>query len=218
MKGALEELRPQAEREIGHPLDLTFNSTAGIRRRIQAGEAFDVTVITSEAIQELVQQGKLAAATRAEIGRSELGIGIRSGVPKPDIKTPEALMRALRGAASITYPKDGAGRGYVEGMFEKLGISADVKPKIILADGSGPAVEGVVTGKAALVITLFSEIVPVKGVEILGPLPGEYRYGIRFAAGASSAAKNAEAARRLIAFLAGPKPLAVLKAKGVDRP
>jgi molybdate transport system substrate-binding protein len=217
MKAAVEELKPQAERETGRQLDLRFSSTAGIKQRIQAGDPFDATIITAEAVGDLIQQGKLAAATRADLARSELGIGIRTGVPKPDIKTPDGLKRALRAAASITFPKDGASRGYVEGMFEKLGIAGDVKPKIILADGSGPATESVAEGKAALVITLFSEIIPVKGVEILGPLPGEYHYDIRFAAAAASGTKNAEAAKKLIAFLAGPAPLAVFKAKGLER-
>jgi molybdate transport system substrate-binding protein len=165
----------------------------------------------------LIKQGKLAAGSRAEVCRSELGIGIRAGAPKPDIKTPEALSRALRGASSITYPKDGASRGNIEGMFEKLGIAADVKPKIILANGSGPATESVAAGKAAMVITLFSEIVPIKGVVILGPLPGEYHYDIRFAAAAASTTKNQEAVRKLIAFLSGPAPLAVFNSKGLAR-
>jgi molybdate transport system substrate-binding protein len=217
MKAAVEDLRSQAEREIGRPLELKFNSTAGIRQQIQAGEAFDVTVITSEAIGELIRQGKLGAASRSEIARSELGIGIRAGAPKPDIKSPDALKRALRAAASITFPKDGASRGYIEGMFEKLRIAADVKPKIILAEGSAAATESVAAGKATMVITLFSEIVPIKGVEILGPLPAEYHYDIRFAAAASSTTKNAEAAKKLIAFLAGPAPLKVFKAKGLER-
>jgi molybdate transport system substrate-binding protein len=217
MKAALEELRPQAEREIGRPLELRFNSTAGIKQQIQRGETFDAAIITSEAIGELIQQGRLAAGTRAELARSELGLGIRSGAAKPDIKTSDGLRRALRAAASITYPKDGASRAYVEGMFEKLGIAAELKPKIILADGSGPATESVASGKAALVITLFSEIIPVKGVEILGPLPGEYHYDIRFAAAAASMTKEQEGVRKLIAFLGGAGSTAVFKKKGLER-
>jgi len=216
MKAAMEELQPQCERAIGHPLALQFNSTASVKKRIQAGEGFDVTVITSEAIGDLIQEGKLAAGSRAELCRSELGIGIRAGAAKPDIHTTEALKRTLREAKSITYPQDGASRGYIEKMFERLGIAADVKPRIILAPGSGPATESVASGKAALVITLFSEIVPIHGVEILGPLPGEFQSDIRFAAAASVGAKNAEAAQALIAFLAGPKVKSTFKAKGLE--
>src|SRR6202171_5187467 len=182
MKAAMEELQPQCERAIGHPLELQFNSTAGVKKRIEAGEGFDVTVITTEAIDDLIKQGKLARGTRADVARSELGIGIRAGAPKPDIHTQGALKQTLKEAKSITYPQDGASRGYIEKMFERMGIAAEVKPKIILAPGSGPATESVAEGKAALVVTLFSEIVPVHGVEVLGPLPGDLQSDIRFSA------------------------------------
>jgi molybdate transport system substrate-binding protein len=216
MKAALEELQPLCERAIGHPLALQFNSTASVKKEIEAGEGFDVAIITSEAIGDLIKQGKLAGGSRADLGRSELGIGIRAGAAKPDIHTPEALKRTLRDATSITYPQDGASRAYIEHMFERMGIAADVKPRIILAQGSGPATESVAAGKAALVITLFSEIVPIRGVEILGPLPGELHYDIRFGAAASATTKNAEAAKALIAFLAGPKAAPAFKAKGLE--
>jgi len=212
----MEELQPQCERAVGHLLALQFHSTAAVKKQIEAGEGFDVAIITVEAIDDLIKEGKIAAGTRAALVRSELGIGIRAGAAKPDIHTTEALKRTLREAKSITYPEDGASRGYIEKMFERLGIAADVKPKIILAQGSGPATESVAAGKAALVITLFSEIVPIHGVEILGPLPGEFRYDIRFAAAASALAKNAEVAKALIHFLAGPKAVATFKAKGLE--
>ncbi len=216
MKGAIEELQPQCERAIGHPLAIQFNSTAAVKKKIEAGESFDVTIITTEAVEDLIKQGKLAGGTRADVARSELGIGIRAGAPKPDIHTPEAFKRALRAAKSITYPQDGASRGYLEDLFEKMGIAADLKPKIILAPGSGPATKSVAEGKAEFVITLFSEIVPIHGVEILGPLPGQFKYDIRFAMAASSTAKDPEAAKALIAFLAGPKVAAVYKSKGLE--
>ena len=216
MKAAMEELQPQCERAIGHPLAMQFSSTAALKKKIEAGESFDVTIITTEAIDDLIKQGKLGSGSRAAVARSVLGIGIRAGAPKPDIHTSEALKQSLRAAKSITYPQDGASRGYIEKMFERLGIAADVKPKIILAPGSGPATESVAAGKAAMVITLFSEIVPVPGVEILGPLPGEFHYDIRFGAAASATAKNAEGARALIGFLAGPKAAQTLKTKGLD--
>lgn len=216
MKGSMEALQPEAEKAIGRPLSVEFSSTAGLKKKIAAGEAFDATVITVEAIDEMIKQGKLTAAGRKDVGRSELGIGIRKGAPRPDIGTPAAFKKSLLAAKSITYPQDGASRGYLEKMFERMGIAAEVKPKIILAPGSGPAAESVATGKAAMVMTLFSEIVPNKGTEILGPLPGEYQSDIKFAAAVSAASKNADAARALIAFLTGPKAAPVLKAKGIE--
>jgi quinoprotein glucose dehydrogenase len=215
MKGTMEELQPQCEKAVGRSLAIQFGSTASLKKRIEMGEAFDVTIITTEAIADLIKQGKLTGASRMDVGRSELGIGIRAGAPKADIRTPEALKKTLQEAKSITYPQDGASRGFIENMFARMGIAADVKPKIILAPGSGPATESVAAGQAAMVITLFSEIVPIHGVEILGPLPGEYQSDIRFGAATSATSQNAEAARALIAFLSGPQAGPVLKAKGI---
>jgi len=218
MKSSMEALQTQCEKEVGRRLAIQFGSTASLKQRIEAGEAFDVTIITIEAIDDLIMKALLTSATRTAIGRSELGVGIRAGASKPDIRSVATFKQMLREAPSITYPQDGASRGYIEQMFERLGIAGDVKAKIILAPGSGPATESVAAGRAAMVLTLFSEIVPTHGVEILGPFPGEYQSDIRFGAATSARSKHADAATALIAFLAGPKVTAVLKAKGIDRP
>jgi molybdate transport system substrate-binding protein len=218
MKGSMEALQGQCEKEVGRRLAIQFGSTASLKQRIEAGETFDVTIITIEAIDDLIKKSLLVSATRTAIGRSELGVGIREGASKPDIRSVAAFRQALRQAPSITFPRDGASRGYIEHMFERLGIAADVKEKIILAPGSGPATESVAAGKAAMVLTLFSEIVPTHGVEIVGPFPGEYQSDIRFGAATSAQSKHADAATALIALLAGSKVTAVLKAKGIDRP
>jgi molybdate transport system substrate-binding protein len=216
MKGTMEELQPQCEKAVGRSLAIQFGSTASLKKRIEMGEAFDVTIITTEAIGDLIKQGKLTGASRTDVGRSELGIGIRAGAPKPNIRTADALKKTLLETKSITYPQDGASRGSIEKMFERMGITAEVKPKIILAPGSGPATESVAAGKAAMVITLFSEIVPTHGVEILGPLPGEYQSDVRFGAATSATSTNGEAGKALIAFLTGPRAANVLKAKGIE--
>ena len=217
LKASMEDLHTTCEANVGHPLDIRYNSAAGVKKSIEAGERFDVTMITTEAIDDLVKQGKLAGDTKTSIGRSELGIGIKSGVPKPDIKTVDGLKKALREVKSITYPQDGASRGYIEKMFERLGIAAEVKSKIILAPGSGPATQSVADGNAGFVITLFSEILPIKGVDILGPLPGEFQSDIKFSAAASTAVSDKQAARALVACVTGSKATPVLKAKGIDR-
>jgi molybdate transport system substrate-binding protein len=217
LKGSMENLQTTCEASVGHPLDIRYNSTASVKKTIEAGERFDVTMITTEAIEDLVKQGKLAGDSKMSIGRSELGIGIKSGVPKPDIKTVDGLKKALLEVKSITYPQDGASRGYIEKMFERLGIATQVKPKIILAPGSGPATQSVADGKAGFVITLFSEILPIKGVDILGALPGEFQSDIKFSAAASTAASDKQAAKAVIACVTGSKATSVLKAKGIDR-
>jgi len=217
LKGTMEALQRQCETEIGRRLAVQFSSTAALKQRIESGEAFDLTIITVEAIDDLLKRGLLKTPQKA-IGRSELGVGIRAGDARPDIGTVAGFRQALRAAPSITYPRDGASRGHIEQTFERLGIATEVKPKIILADGSGPATESVAAGKAAMVLTLFSEIVPTHGAEILGPFPGEYQFDIRFAAATSAKSTQAAGASAVIDFLTGPKAAPVLKAKGIDAP
>src|SRR6185295_15656233 len=114
MKGSMEALQPQCEKAAGRPLAIQFGSTASLKKRIEMGEAFDLTIITTEAIGDLITQGKLTSASRADVGRSELGIGIRAGAPRADIRSPEALKKTLQQVKSITYPQDGASRGMIE--------------------------------------------------------------------------------------------------------
>ncbi len=217
VKAAMEELRPLCEREIGRPVALDFSSTAALRKRIESGEAFDVTILTVEAIEALTKAGKVAAGTSVPVGRSELGIGIRTGTSRPDIRTRDGLKAALRNAASITYPQDGATRGSIEQMFERLGIAAEIKPRIILAPGSVAATESVAAGRAAMVLTLFSEILPIRGVEVLGALPGEFATEVKFDAALGTSVKDAQAAKALVTLVAGSQTTTVFKAKGVER-
>ena len=147
MKAAMLDLRPQMEQAMGRTLDMQFSSTAALKKRIQAGEAFDATVITSEAVRDLAKEGKLDGGSQAETGFSRLGIGARTGLKKPDIQTPEAFKQALLNAKSLTYPMDGASRGYLETMFEQMGIAAQVKAKVYLADGSAASTASVAQGR-----------------------------------------------------------------------
>jgi len=216
MKATMEALERPCARAIGHPLAMQFASTAALKQRIEAGEEFDATFITTDAIDDLIKQRRLDAGSRTELARSVLGIGIRAGSIRPDIHTPEALKRTLLAAKTITYPKDGASRGFIEQMFERMGIAADLKPRIILADGSGAATESVAAGRAQFVLTLFSEILPVPGAEILGPLPGEFQFDIHFGGASSAKARNPQAAKALIAYLARPNVAAIFQAKGLE--
>ncbi len=216
VREVVQELQPQAERAIGHPLAIQLGSTTGIMQKVAAGEPFDVALLTTEAIGELIQQGKVAAGSRTDLARCGIGVGVRKGAGKPDIHTPEALKRALQETKSISYAQDGASRVYIDKMVEQMGITAAVKPKTLLTQGSVAAGENVAAGKASMVMTLVSEILPMPGVELVGPLPRELQTYVNFAAGVSTKAADAEAGKALIQFLAGPKAAAVYKAKGME--
>ena len=150
------------------------------------------------------------------ISRVGVGIGIRKGAPRPDISTPEAIKRAMLGAKAIAYGAVGASTPYITRMFDTLGIADTMKAKTLLFDTSDGTNGAVADGKADFGITLVSEILPVKSLELLGPFPDAFQGYVRFSAAVSANAKNPEAASKLIKFLAGPDALASIKARGMQ--
>jgi molybdate transport system substrate-binding protein len=216
VQGALNEIIPQCERAIGHPLSVEFGTTATLKPRIESGEAFDFTVLTSEAIDALIKEGKVAADSRANAARVGIGIGIRAGAAKPDVSTPEALKKALLNAKAITYAAAGASRPPTDKMLERMGIADALKSKTLLLAGAEETSAAVREGKAELLITLISEIMSAKGLELAGPLPRGFQSYVAFAAGVSPNAKNAEGAKAAVKFLTGPKAASAYKAKGME--
>jgi molybdate transport system substrate-binding protein len=216
VKAVMEELQPQCERAIGHPLVMQFGSTASLIRRIEAGETFDAAFLTTEAIDGLIREGKLAAATRADVGRAGIGVAVRKGAPMPDIDTPEAMKRTLLKMKSITYAKEGASRVDIDKMMDRLGIATDVKSKTLLPDASGRPQQSVEEGQSELVMTLIPEILPYHGIQLVGPLPSEFQKYVTFAADAATKTNNAEAAKALIKFVTGPAAAPTFKAKGME--
>jgi molybdate transport system substrate-binding protein len=213
VKAVMEELQPQCERAIGRPLVMQFGPTASLKRRIEAGEAFDAAFLTIDAIDSLTQEGKLAAGTRAMVGRAAIGVAVRKGAPKPDIKSPEAMKQTLLKMKSITYAKEGASRADIDKMMERLGIAAEVKSKTLLPDASGQPQRNVEEGESELVMTLIPEI---HGIQLVGPLPAEFQRVQSFAAGVATKTDNAEAAKALIKFVTGPTAAPTFKAKGME--
>jgi len=218
VKAVMEGLLPESERVAGRPLSTTFDTSAAIRQSISAGEPFDVAILTTETLDNLATTGGIVAGSVAALGQSGIGIGVRTGAARPDIATPAALERALLQAPSLTYAGDGASRVHISRMLDVLGIAEAVKGKTVLEQGSVRATSRVATGETTFVITLISEILPISGIELLGPLPPEFQNYVSFAAGVGSKARAPEAARALVAFLAGPRTRPAFLAKGIDRP
>jgi molybdate transport system substrate-binding protein len=216
MKAVIEELQPQLEKAAGHPLSIEYNSTAALKQKIDAGAPFDLTVLTSDAIGELVKEGKVTASTRTDFARSGIGVAVQSGSPKPDIGTPDALKKTLQGAKSIAYAKDGASRSYIDKMLARLGLAEETKAKSVLTQGSGPAMASVAEGKAGIVMTLMSELLPVKGIDIVGPLPTELQSYVSFGAAVNTKASDAPGAKAVIAFLKSSAAAPVYKSKGME--
>jgi molybdate transport system substrate-binding protein len=216
MKTVVEELTPQIEHATGRKLAAQFNSSKNLRDKIQAGEPFDAAILTSDVLDDLIQQGKIAAGTRAEISRTGMGVGVRAGSPKPDIGTPDALKRTLLNAKSISFNPTGASAVHTRDMFARLGITEAVKPKLMLDAEAGRPQMNVAGGKTELVISLIPEIKFFPGVDLVGPIPSDFQSYVNFAGGIATNPRDADAAKALIQFITGPAVVPVLKAKGME--
>jgi molybdate transport system substrate-binding protein len=216
VKAVIEDLRPKMLGTLPRTPTFDFNSTTGLRQKIDAGETFDVAILTVEGVDDLIKAGKIEAGTRTVFARSGIGVGVRMGARKPDIRTPEALKQTLLRAKSITYAEDGASRAYIVKMLDRFGIRAEIERKTTLEQGSTRAATRVADGRTEIVMTLVSEILPAPGVQLVGPFPEEVQSYVTFAAGIAVNSKNAEAGRALIRFLKSPEVAPTLKAKGMD--
>ena len=217
VRAVLDELVPQCERTIGRSVTIEYGTSASIRQRVSAGEPVDVVFATTEVAGELTSAGHLAADSRTPLGRSGIGVGIRAGARHPNIGTRAAIEQTLRAAKSVTYAQDGASRVHIERMFEQLGITAEMKTKTLLEQGSVRAAAKVVAGEAELLFTLVSEILPVEGMELAGPLPAEFQSYVSFAAALGAHTTSRDAARALVDCIAAPAAAATFAAKGVQR-
>jgi molybdate transport system substrate-binding protein len=216
VRASLEELAPHFEHMGGHKVTFAFGLAAALKRQIEAGEAFDLAVLTSAGIEDLIKQGKIDGASRTPIARSGVGLMVRSGAPKPDLRDADALKRALLSAKSLTWAKEGASGAYFATVLQKLGIAEELKPKLNLAaDGPGAAGK-VASGEAELGVLLLNEIMAHKGVDVAGPLPAALQSYTVFHGGVSAASKNAAAAKAFAEFLTTPEARGVFKAKGQE--
>jgi molybdate transport system substrate-binding protein len=219
-RGVVDALVPSFEKATGHKVSVD-NATAGVlAKRIAGGEAFDVAIITPKVLADLAQKGKIAAGSRTDLAKVGMGVAVKAGAPLPDIATVEAFKRSLLAARSVAYidPKACGSSGiYFDGLLVRLGIADQIRPKAKLKQG-GHVADLVVSGEAEIGVHQISEIVPVKGVILVGPLPAEVQNFTTYSAALGTAARDATAAKALVDHLAGPAAAPVLKARGMERP
>ena len=220
--GAFKEvvvaLVPDFEKQTGHKVSVDNGTTGQLTKRINDGEAFDVLVITPAVVDEMIASGKLVAGSRVNLASVGVGVVVKEGAPKPDVSTVEAFKSALLAAKSVAYidPASGGSSGiYIDKLLDRLGIADQIRPKAKLKNG-GHVADLIVSGEAELGLHQISEIVPVKGVTLVGPLPKEIQNTTTYAAGISATAKDKSAADELIKYLSGPDAARVLKSKGMD--
>jgi molybdate transport system substrate-binding protein len=217
VRAIVTELAQAFEKDTGHTVTLAFG-TVGVTRKRLAEEPADVVIMTDVAIDESSAQGAVVAGSRNDIARTGMGVGVREGAPKPDISTPDAFKQALLAARSVTYvdPAQGATSGiHFAGLLQKFGIADAVKPKTTLVPGGYPA-ELVAKGEVEMVVHQISEIVPVRGVTLVGPLPKDVQKITTYSAGIAKKAATPETARAFVAFLTSPAMKPKFAAAGLD--
>ena len=215
VKAVIESLEPELERAAGRPLDIEFSTAASLKTRIESGESFDVAILTPSLIDDLVEQAKVAAAARRNFGRVGVGVGARAGSRFHDVGTVDALKRTLLEAQSIAYTADGQSRATIDRAFERLGIATEMQAKSILK-GPGQAPAAVAAGEAELVLTLVSEILPVPGLVLVGPLPEAVQGYIGFAASRSAQTRLGPSANAFLEYLGTDQAREALVAHGME--
>src|ERR1700753_4134575 len=207
LTNALDELAPIFEQKTGNKLTISFNLAAVQKKRILDGERADVIILTRAMMEDLAKQNKLAPGNIVNIAGTPVALAARAGAPKPDITTVEAFKQTLLSAKSISYadPAKGGLSGVVAGKaIERLGIAEQMKAKTTLVPGA-QSPELVAKGEVELGIAQASEIVPIAGVQLVGPLPGELGSLTLFTGGVGAESGSADAAKALIEFLSGPE-------------
>jgi molybdate transport system substrate-binding protein len=221
MQSVLEDLGPKFERATGHKLALTFATGGATVKRVQGGDVFDVVITLRQGIDTLVKDGKAPAGNVTILASAGISVAIRKGAPKPDISSPDALKRTLLAAKSIAYvnPASGGASGiHFAKVLDRLGIANEMKSKTVFPNPQTPAEVGVLVanGEAEIGVHIIQELIPVAGIDIVGPLPGDLQNTIVFAAAVMASAKDPEAAKALVNSLRTPEAAAAIKAKGME--
>jgi molybdate transport system substrate-binding protein len=217
---ALRDLATQYERVTKNTVVTTYGASMrdapdSIPSRLRRGEPVDVVILAAQALDELIAQKQVAAGSRVDLVRSSIGIAVRAGAPRPDVSSVEALTRTLLGAKSIAYSSSASGVYLSTELFQRLGIADRIKAKSRRIE-SEPVGAVVARGDADIGFQQMSELLPVRGIDIIGPLPAGAQRVTVFAAGVAVAAKAPDAARTLIAFLASPAAAAAIRKSGLE--
>lgn len=219
LKEVLDDLGPKFERASGHKLAVSFATQGEIVKMLKAGESADVVLIQRQNADALVKEGKAAAGNVNPLARSHVVLVVRKGAPKPDISSPEALKRALLAAKSVSYTDPalgGASSAHFVKVLERLGIEKEMKAKTVHSGVGGDTAVQVANGKAELGINQQQVMMPVAGIEVVGPLPGDLQSTQHFAATVMNGARDSAAAKALVSFLRTPEAAKVFRAKGMD--
>jgi molybdate transport system substrate-binding protein len=221
MKTSMDLLMPQFEQASGHKTSFTYGPSARIAKQVADGDANDVTIVTDAGIDDLIKKGRIVTGSRADLARSAMALAVQKGAPRPDISTVEKFKQAMLAAKSLgmSNPVGGGASGAIlAGIFDKLGIAEQMKPKLTYGPGGPAGLIGnfLVRKEVEIGIQQMPELMAVPGIDIVGTLPFGNDTVSVFSAGVSTGATDAGAARALIQFLTTPAAKAAIKSKGMD--
>jgi molybdate transport system substrate-binding protein len=213
LRGLLRELAPSLAAD-GLAFDATYGPTNALRQKLADGAGADLAFMIDSSIDELIAAGTLAPGSRRIIARSGVAIAVKAGAAKPDISTPDAFKRALLSARSIAFTVTGASGIHFAEVIDRLGIADQIRRKAVIRDGVTG--ERAASGEVEIAVQQMSELFPVAGIDIVGPLPGDLQALTVFSASVFASSGRAREAEALIARLTTPEAERVIRAKGLE--
>ncbi|SDI75355.1 molybdate transport system substrate-binding protein [Bradyrhizobium sp. Rc2d] len=215
LMGAMRSLSSAYEAATGVRIDADFAPTQALLKRLRDGEAADLVILTREGLDAVIGEGRVVADSAADLARSYVGIAVRAGQAHPDIADEAALRATLLAARSVTYSRLGASGIYFAQLIQRLGIAAEINAKATIVQ-QGFTAERLVNGEADLAVQQISELKQVGGIEVVGPIPHDLQTPAVFSAGRMANATHAEAADRLLRYLASQEVVPVLRQSGLE--
>jgi molybdate transport system substrate-binding protein len=204
VESMVKALGAEFERATGNKLDLKFGTAGSLRARFEGGELPDLIVLPAVMTEALEKAGRFVSGSRVDLGRTVTGVVVKEGAPAPDISTPDAFKQALLKAKTVSYtdPKAGGSSGtYMAGLLQKLGIADAIGKKAVLGKRGFEVAEAVADGRAEIGTTFISEALTVKGVRVVGPLPGDLYHTNTYTAAIPAGSAQQDGASRLLVAL-----------------
>jgi molybdate transport system substrate-binding protein len=214
LMGAVRSLAGQYEMSRGTRIDADFAPTVGLLKRLQAGEAADVVILTQEALRDLAAKGTVAPESCVDLARSFVGIGVKAGAARPDISTQAALRATLLGARAVAYSRIGASGIFFAALIERMGIASEINTRAVIS--SGFTGEHLVSGEADLAVQQVSELKLVPGVDVVGPIPLDLQTPAMFSAGRLAASQRAAQSDALLKYLSSSEVAPALRESGLE--
>lgn len=215
LKGAVLSLAGRYQAANGTPIEADFAPTLALLRRLRAGEAADVVILTREGLEEVVREGRVASESCVDLARSYVGLAVKTGEPHPDISTEPALRATLLGARAVAYSRLGASGILFAKLIERMGIASEINARAVVIP-QGFTAERLVAGEADLAVQQISELKQVAGIEVIGPIPHQLQVPAVFSAGRMAASPRAAQSDRLLRYLASAEVAPVLRESGLE--